>query len=81
MFRLRLTANVEKLINRAFCNDNWSEAGQDWQGKGNTRQLSARRQWHHGIPFNVDRAAHKRQALLAMDLQLLLMAIARRISQ
>ena len=32
LFKLRLTANVKKLIKKTFSKDDWTNAGQGWQG-------------------------------------------------
>jgi hypothetical protein len=39
LFKLKLTKNVKKLIERAFMKGGWSDAGQGWQGKMETLRL------------------------------------------
>jgi len=39
LFKLRLTNNVKKLIERAFPKRDWCDAGQGWQGKEETLRL------------------------------------------
>jgi hypothetical protein len=39
LFKLRLTANVKKLIKKTFSKDDWTDAGQGWQGRTNTLRL------------------------------------------
>jgi hypothetical protein len=39
LFKLRLTANVKKLINKAFSKSGWTDAGQGWQGREDTLRL------------------------------------------
>jgi len=39
LFKLRLTKNVKRLIERAFSRGGWSDAGQGWQGKAETLRL------------------------------------------
>ncbi len=39
LFKLRLTANVKKLIKKTFSKSGWSDAGQRWQGKEETLRL------------------------------------------
>ena len=36
LFKLRLTANVKKLIKKTFSKDDWTNAGQGWQGREGT---------------------------------------------
>ena len=38
-FKLRLTANVPKLIKKTFSKDDWTNAGQGWQGREDTLRL------------------------------------------
>ncbi len=33
LFKLRLTANVKKLIEKTFSKSGWTGAGQGWQGR------------------------------------------------
>jgi hypothetical protein len=40
LFKLKQTANVQKLIARLFGKDEWGEAGQGWQGLDTALQLS-----------------------------------------
>jgi len=40
LFKLRLTANVKKLIKKTFSKDGWTGAGQGWQGKHETLRLA-----------------------------------------
>jgi hypothetical protein len=37
LFKLKLTKNVKKLIERAFMKGGWRDAGQGWQGSGNAQ--------------------------------------------
>jgi hypothetical protein len=39
LFKLRLTANVKKLIKKTFSKDDWTSAGQGWQGRTDTLRL------------------------------------------
>ena len=39
LFKLRLTANVKKLIKKIFSKDDWTSAGQGWQGRTDTLRL------------------------------------------
>jgi hypothetical protein len=39
LFKLRLTANVKKLIKKTFSQRGWSDAGQGWQGREDTLRL------------------------------------------
>jgi hypothetical protein len=39
LFKLRLTANVKKLIKKTFSKDGWTDAGQGWQGRKDTLRL------------------------------------------
>ena len=39
LFKLRLTANVKKLIKKAFSQRGWSDAGQGWQGREDRLRL------------------------------------------
>ena len=39
LFKLRLTKNVKRLIERAFSKRGWSDAGQGWHGKAETLRL------------------------------------------
>jgi hypothetical protein len=39
LFKLRLTANVKKLIKRAFSKDDWCNAGQGWEGRSDVLRL------------------------------------------
>jgi Transposase DDE domain group 1 len=39
LFRLRMTANVKRSLERAMQQSDWADAGQGWQGKETTRRL------------------------------------------
>jgi hypothetical protein len=39
LFKLRLTANVKKLIKKSFSKDDWSNVGHGWQGREDTLRL------------------------------------------
>jgi hypothetical protein len=39
LFRLRMTANVRRSLDRAMCQLDWADAGQGWQGKETTLRL------------------------------------------
>jgi hypothetical protein len=39
LFKLRLTANVKKLIKKTFSKADWTDAGQGWQGRRDTLRL------------------------------------------
>jgi hypothetical protein len=39
LFKLRLTANVKKLIKKTFSKSGWTDAGQGWQGREDTLRL------------------------------------------
>ena len=47
LFKLRLTANVKKLIKKTFSKDDWTNAGQGWQGREDTLRLEgwSRQRW------------------------------------
>ena len=40
LFKLRLTKNVKRYIERMFATPEWSDAGQGWQGREGAIQLS-----------------------------------------
>jgi hypothetical protein len=40
LFKLRLTSNVKKLIQKTSCKADWTDAGQGWQGRGDTLRLA-----------------------------------------
>jgi hypothetical protein len=48
LFKLRLTANVKKLIKKTFSKSGWTDAGQGWQGRHETLRLSGVRK--SGLP-------------------------------
>jgi hypothetical protein len=39
LFKLRLTANVKRLIQKSFSKGDWTDAGQGWQGREDTLRL------------------------------------------
>ena len=39
LFKLRLTANIKKLIKKTFSKDDWTNAAQGWQGREDTLRL------------------------------------------
>ncbi len=39
LFKLRLTSNVKKLIKKTFSKNDWTGAGQGWQGRTDTLRL------------------------------------------
>ena len=47
LFKLRLTANVKKLIKKTFSKGDWTNAGQGWQGREDTLRLEgwSRQRW------------------------------------
>jgi len=47
LFKLRLTANVKKLIKKSFSKGGWTDAGQGWQGREDTLRLQgwSRQRW------------------------------------
>jgi hypothetical protein len=47
LFKLRLTANVKKLIKKTFSKGDWSNAGQGWQAREDTLRLEgwSRQRW------------------------------------
>ena len=47
LFKLRLTANVKKLIKKTFYKGEWTDAGQGWQGREDTLRLEgwSRQRW------------------------------------
>jgi hypothetical protein len=47
LFKLRLTANVKKLIKKTFSKSGWTDAGQGWQGREDTLRLEgwSRQRW------------------------------------
>jgi len=40
LFKLKRSANVKRLIGQIFCEEEWVEAGQQWQGREDVLQLS-----------------------------------------
>ncbi len=40
LFKLRLTSNVKKMIQKTFCKPDWADAGQGWQGRSDTLRLA-----------------------------------------
>jgi Transposase DDE domain group 1 len=47
LFKLRLTTNVKRLIERAFAKGGWRDAGQGWQGKTAELRLTG---WSRSLP-------------------------------
>jgi Transposase DDE domain group 1 len=47
LFKLRLTANVKKLIKKTFSKGGWTDAGRGWQGREDTLRLQgwSRQRW------------------------------------
>ena len=45
LFKLRQTANVKRLIKRAFSRTDWRDAGQGWEGRSDSIQLEG---WSRG---------------------------------
>lgn len=41
LFKLRMTANVKKYIERVFWNEGWKDAGQGWEGREGELRLSS----------------------------------------
>jgi len=39
LFKLRLTSNVKRLIKKTFSKNDWTDAGQGWQGREDTLRL------------------------------------------
>jgi hypothetical protein len=49
LFKLRLTANVKRLIKRAFSRSDWTDAGQGWQGRSDTLRLDGWSRQRHVV--------------------------------
>src|ERR671919_930959 len=62
LFKLRLTRNVKRYIERLFWEQGWSEAGQGWEGKDGQLKLDG---WSRARRVVVLRREFKGEALLA----------------
>lgn len=69
LFKLRLTKNVKRYIERLFWEQGWSRAGQGWEGKEGTLKLQG---WSLSRRVVVLRREFKDQALVADSSQRLL---------
>lgn len=49
LFKLRLTANVKRLIKRAFSRSDWTDAGQGWQGRSDSLRLEGWSRQRHVV--------------------------------
>jgi len=67
LFKLRLTKNVKRYIERIFVTPEWADAGQGWQGRDGNLQLSG---WSHARRIVVLRRALQGEVLLADKHQL-----------
>jgi hypothetical protein len=67
LFKLRLTKNAKRYIERQFATPEWAEAGQGCQGRDGTLQLTG---WRHARRFVVLRRALRGELLLADKHQL-----------
>ncbi|HSD61280.1 MAG TPA: transposase [Burkholderiales bacterium] len=67
LFKLRLTKNVKRYIERVFATPQWSDAGQGWQGQEGTIQLTG---WSRARRIVVLRRALQGEVLLSDESQL-----------
>jgi hypothetical protein len=67
LFKLRLTKNVKRYIERMFATPEWVDAGQGWQGRDGGLQLSG---WGHARRIVVLRRALQGEVLLTDQQQL-----------
>lgn len=69
LFKLRLTQNVKRYIERVFWNEGWRDAGQGWEGRDGQLMLSG---WSKSRRVIVLRRPLKGEALLADESQMAL---------
>ncbi len=69
LFKLRLTPNVKRYIEKLFWEQDWSEAGQGWEGRQGELQLSG---WSRSRRVVVLRRALQGEMLLSDESQALL---------
>ena len=67
LFKLRLTKNVKRYIERMFATPEWSDAGQGWQGRDGNIQLSG---WSRARRIVILRRALQGEVLLTDEHQL-----------
>lgn len=67
LFKLRLTKNVKRYIERMFAAPEWSDAGQGWQGRDGNIALSG---WSHARRIVILRRALQGEMLLTDEQQL-----------
>ena len=67
LFKLRLTKNVKRYIERMFATLEWSDAGQGWQGREGSIQLSG---WSRARRIVILRRALQGEVLLTDEQQL-----------
>ena len=67
LFKLRLTKNVKRYIERMFATPEWSDAGQGWQGREGQIQLSG---WSRARRIVILRRPLQGEVLLADEQQL-----------
>jgi len=67
LFKLRLTKNVKRYIEQMFATPEWSEAGQGWQGREGSIQLTG---WSRARRIVILRRALQGEVLLTDDQQL-----------
>ena len=67
LFKLRLTKNVKRYIERMFATPEWSDAGQGWQGRDGNIQLTG---WSRARRIVILRRALQGEVLLTDDQQL-----------
>ena len=69
LFKLRITANVKRYIERVFWNEGWQDAGQGWEGREGELRLSG---WSRSRRVIVMHRPLKGEIALADDHQLLI---------
>lgn len=67
LFKLRLTKNVKRYIEKSFATGQWVDAGQGWQGQEGTIQLTG---WSRGRRIVILRRALQGEVLLTDENQL-----------
>ena len=69
LFKLRITANVKRYIERVFWNEGWQNAGQGWEGREGELRLSG---WSKSRRVIVMRRPLKGEIALADDQQMII---------
>ncbi|MBI5634452.1 MAG: transposase [Nitrospirae bacterium] len=69
LFKLRITANVKRYIERVFWNEGWENAGQGWEGREGELRLSG---WSRSRRVIVMRRPLKGEIALADDQQMII---------